>query len=77
MTEDRDYKLKVLMDWDDYDIETRDIDPEEDFFELGMLEMAKLIDSEMNLTDTGEKEFKHAEMRRLSRMFGHDPDNEG
>jgi hypothetical protein len=44
-------KLKVLMQAEP----DHQIDPEEDFFELGMLVMHDLIYNNLNLTPEGEK----------------------
>lgn len=46
-------KIKMLLGFD----ESREIDPEQDFFELGMLKMHGLIDENMQLTPEGEQKF--------------------
>jgi hypothetical protein len=50
--------IKVLMQWDIADIVERDIDPEEDFFQLGLLETHGLIDENLHITPQGVKEFE-------------------
>ena len=50
-------RIKVLMQWDIEDIVERDIVPEDDFFELGLLQVHGLIDDDLHITEQGIKEF--------------------
>ncbi|MHB9005284.1 MAG: hypothetical protein ACYC6C_14765, partial [Coriobacteriia bacterium] len=47
-------KIKMLLGFD----EDHELDPEQDFFELGMLKMHGLIDENMMLTPEGEQKFE-------------------
>lgn len=50
-------KIKILMQFDEEFEGDRAIDPEEDFFALGMLEMHGLITEDLQITEAGEKRF--------------------
>ncbi|MCX6170647.1 MAG: hypothetical protein NTX65_15000 [Ignavibacteriales bacterium] len=56
--DETEFKLKVLLEFDDYDLVNTPIDYEDaDQFGLGMLLMHKLIDDDFKLTPAGEKAF--------------------
>jgi hypothetical protein len=48
--------IKILLQWEPYDIEETPLDPEEDGFELGMLEDHGLITHDLKVTPQGWKE---------------------
>ncbi len=48
--------IKILLQWDDYDVVYTPIDPEEHGFELGMLEDHGLITHDLKVTPQGWKE---------------------
>lgn len=56
--DETEFKLKVLLEFDDYDLVNTQIDYEDaDQFGLGMLRMHKLIDDDFNLTPAGKQAF--------------------
>ncbi len=60
------WKVKFLMGWDNYDIKNKEIDPDEDFFQLGMLMDHGLIDKEFHLTKEGQKEFERLANEKIT-----------
>lgn len=55
-------KIKMFLDFDESATKTadkeRELDPEQDFFELGILKLHGLIDDNMQLTPEGEQKFE-------------------
>lgn len=60
-----EFKLKILLDYDNYDLVNTPIDYEdEDQFGLGMLLMHRLIDDNFKITSKGEEMYQK-EVREL------------
>lgn len=68
-------KIKLLLGFKEQGID-RDIDPEQDFFALGMLKMHGLIDENMNLTPEGEQKYQEQFGSKFSNMNGEENDIE-
>jgi len=68
-------KLKLLLSFKEQGID-RDVDPEQDFFGLGMLKMHGLIDEDMNLTPEGEQKYQEQFGSKFSNMNGEESDIE-
>jgi hypothetical protein len=62
-------KLKLMLGFKEQGID-REIDPEQDFFALGMLKMHGLIDENMNLTPEGEQKYQFQFGNKFSNMNG-------
>lgn len=62
-------KIKLLLGFKEQGID-REIDPEQDFFALGMLKMHGLIDENMNLTPEGEQKYQAEFGNKFTGMNG-------
>ena len=68
-------KLKLMLGFKEQGID-REIDPEQDFFALGMLKMHGLIDENMNLTPGGEQKYQFQFGSKFSNLSGEENDIE-